>query len=87
MSCHSPSPDPSAERGVLRPKGPVSPNDPAFGGEWGGGETGVALAPAVVLVGNPNVGKSTLFNRLTGAHARVVNAPGTTVEIRGAGRR
>ena len=37
--------------------------------------------PTVVLVGNPNVGKSTLFNALTGARQRVVNAPGTTVEL------
>jgi ferrous iron transport protein B len=35
----------------------------------------------VLLVGNPNAGKSTLFSRLTGARARVVNAPGTTVEM------
>jgi len=35
----------------------------------------------VVLVGNPNVGKSTLFNVLTGGRQRVVNAPGTTVEL------
>ncbi|WP_307725896.1 ferrous iron transporter B [Cellulomonas soli] len=37
--------------------------------------------PTVVLVGNPNVGKSTLFNTLTGARQHVVNAPGTTVEL------
>ncbi|MDO5034907.1 MAG: ferrous iron transport protein B [Actinomycetaceae bacterium] len=35
----------------------------------------------VVLVGNPNVGKSTLFNAVTGSHQAVVNAPGTTVEV------
>ncbi len=35
----------------------------------------------VVLVGNPNVGKSTLFNHLTRARQRVVNAPGTTVSL------
>lgn len=37
--------------------------------------------PTVVLVGNPNVGKSTLFNNVTGARQNVVNAPGTTVEV------
>jgi ferrous iron transport protein B len=34
----------------------------------------------VVLIGNPNTGKSTLFNKLTGARARVGNYPGITVE-------
>lgn len=33
----------------------------------------------VVLVGNPNVGKSSLFNAMLGMKARVMNAPGTTV--------
>lgn len=42
---------------------------------------GRTCAPTICLVGNPNVGKSTLFNRLTGAHQAVVNAPGTTVEV------
>ena len=33
------------------------------------------------LVGNPNVGKSVLFNRLTGAYVVVSNYPGTSVEV------
>ncbi|CAB1128349.1 Ferrous iron transport protein B [Candidatus Hydrogenisulfobacillus filiaventi] len=35
----------------------------------------------VVLVGNPNVGKSRVFQRLTGVYAEVSNFPGTTVEV------
>ncbi len=34
----------------------------------------------VVLAGNPNSGKSTLFNILTGLHQKVANFPGVTVE-------
>lgn len=34
----------------------------------------------ILMVGNPNVGKSALFNRLTGADATVSNYPGTTVD-------
>ena len=37
-------------------------------------------ARSVVLAGNPNAGKSTLFNQLTGGSARVGNYPGVTVE-------
>ncbi len=36
---------------------------------------------SVALVGNPNVGKSVLFHRLTGAYVNVANYPGTTVEV------
>ncbi|MCO6559066.1 MAG: ferrous iron transport protein B [Bifidobacterium sp.] len=37
--------------------------------------------PRIVFVGNPNVGKSTLFNAVLGANATVMNAPGTTVLV------
>jgi ferrous iron transport protein B len=35
----------------------------------------------IALVGTPNVGKSVVFNALTGSHAAVSNYPGTTVEV------
>jgi ferrous iron transport protein B len=35
----------------------------------------------IVLVGNPNVGKSVIFGRLTGRYATVSNYPGTTVTV------
>ncbi len=37
-------------------------------------------APTVVIAGNPNTGKSTVFNQLTGGRAKVGNYPGITVE-------
>ncbi len=41
------------------------------------------LAPIrFALIGNPNCGKTSLFNRLTGARAKVANYPGVTVERR-----
>ena len=41
----------------------------------------------LVLVGTPNVGKSVIFNRLTGSYVVVSNYPGTTVEVsRGSGQ-
>jgi small GTP-binding protein len=55
-----------------------------------GGLDAVATAPdraptefpgAVVLVGNPNVGKSALFGALTNTYVTVSNYPGTTVEL------
>lgn len=43
--------------------------------------------PKIALIGSPNVGKSVLFNSLTGAYVTVSNYPGTTVEVsRGKGK-
>ncbi len=44
---------------------------------------GVATDDArkVILVGNPNVGKSVVFGHLTGRYVTVSNYPGTTVEV------
>ena len=41
-----------------------------------------ARTPLLLLIGNPNTGKTTLFNRLTGQNARIGNYPGITVERR-----
>lgn len=38
------------------------------------------LPQAVAMIGPPNSGKTTLFNRLTGLHQKVANFPGVTVE-------
>ncbi len=45
------------------------------------GKQVVAAARSVILVGNPNVGKSVLFGALTGKYVTVSNYPGTTVEV------
>ncbi|HSA05620.1 MAG TPA: ferrous iron transport protein B [Candidatus Gastranaerophilales bacterium] len=37
--------------------------------------------PKVALVGNPNVGKSVIFNALSGFYVEVSNYPGTTVDV------
>ena len=40
----------------------------------------ISRQPTIALLGQPNSGKSTLFNGLTGARQRVGNWPGKTVE-------
>ena len=50
----------------------------------GGGVSSTATASPeqnlVILVGNPNVGKSAIFTALSGTYAEISNFPGTTVE-------
>jgi ferrous iron transport protein B len=47
-----------------------------------------SLGGSIALIGNPNVGKSAIFHRLTGQHVAISNYPGTTVDIaRGISRR
>ncbi len=55
----------------------------ASGCHAAGGDAGPRAREAVqvALLGMPNTGKSTLFNRLTGGHAHVANWPGLTVEL------
>ncbi len=47
------------------------------------GGRGPVFSPArkIVLVGNPNTGKSVFFNALTGIYVDVSNFPGTTVDV------
>jgi ferrous iron transport protein B len=61
-------------------------------GVWGREEVKAAVTEppqsALLLIGNPNVGKSVIFGALTGRYVSVSNYPGTTVEVaRGAARR
>jgi len=53
----------------------------------GPADTASSVDDSILLVGNPNVGKSVFFGLLTGRYVIVSNYPGTTVEIaRGSGR-
>ncbi|HET9706333.1 MAG TPA: ferrous iron transporter B [Vicinamibacterales bacterium] len=48
----------------------------------GAGRPAAAAVQRVILIGNPNTGKTTLFNALCGARARTSNYPGTTTAVR-----
>jgi ferrous iron transport protein B len=59
---------------------PDSDHRPQFSTPPSPGTTADRRAPVYALVGNPNCGKSTLFNALTGLKQKVGNYPGVTVE-------
>lgn len=44
-------------------------------------QAGARFTKNVLLVGSPNSGKTTLFNKLTGLSAKTVNYPGSTVDL------
>ena len=48
----------------------------------GGAAPDRRIAARVVLLGNPNTGKTTVFNRLCGTRAKTSNFPGTTTSVR-----
>ncbi|HJL46908.1 MAG TPA: FeoB small GTPase domain-containing protein, partial [Polyangiaceae bacterium LLY-WYZ-15_(1-7)] len=62
------------------PAPPPAPQEPAAAAR--NGPMRGAGRPLVLLAGNPNVGKTTVFNRLAGVRARTGNYPGVTVERR-----
>src|SRR6266704_264494 len=67
---------------------PSARENPIVPVETGSGDTGISTIKArresrprfIVLTGNPNCGKTTLFNALTGLRAKVGNYAGVTVE-------
>ena len=66
-SCHNPTP--SVRKPTKQCADEACPPSCAYGG------------PLLVLAGNPNVGKSVVFQALTGVYVDVSNYPGTTVEV------
>jgi len=79
----SPTTTPGTATGAP-PSVPIDPEGAALGD---GVASRAAERPAeglrrVVLLGNPNTGKTTLFNRLSGLRLKTANFPGTTVEAR-----
>jgi ferrous iron transport protein B len=85
-----PAPAPSAEKSARQPGLPPHVISPATAktrvsishhhGLKGEGTGAAAQAKSYSVVGNPNCGKTTLFNALTGLRQKVANYPGVTVE-------
>lgn len=78
--------DTGAECGSRRGRRPRRGKKKAGGAGRRGAEKRSGIqqgAPRLLLVGNPNCGKSTLFNALTGGHAKTGNWHGVTVGVQG----
>lgn len=78
--------DTGAEYGSRRGRRPRRGKKRAGGAGRRGAEKRSGIqqgAPRLLLVGNPNCGKSTLFNALTGGHAKTGNWHGVTVGVQG----
>ncbi len=59
---------------------PTAPKQPALAARDATPERAGA-SPIIALIGRPNVGKTSLYNRLTGSEAHVGNYPGVTVDL------
>src|SRR3972149_12189726 len=71
-----------APAGHLRILPPVRAGERKDGGPMSKSpDVSPSVAGKVILVGNPNVGKSVIFGHLTGRYVTVSNYPGTTVEV------
>lgn len=78
--------DTGAEYGSRRGRRPRRGKKKAGGAGRRGAEKRSGIqqgVPRLLLVGNPNCGKSTLFNALTGGHAKTGNWHGVTVGVQG----
>lgn len=78
--------DTGAEYGSRRGRSPRRGKKKAGGAGRRGAEKRSGIqqgVPRLLLVGNPNCGKSTLFNALTGGHAKTGNWHGVTVGVQG----
>lgn len=78
--------DTGAEYGSRRGRRPRRGKKRAGGAGRRGAEKRSGIqqgVPRLLLVGNPNCGKSTLFNALTGGHAKTGNWHGVTVGVQG----
>ena len=78
--------DTGAEYGSRRGRRPRRGKKKAGGAGRRGAEKQSGIqqgVPRLLLVGNPNCGKSTLFNALTGGHAKTGNWHGVTVGVQG----
>jgi ferrous iron transport protein B len=65
-----------------RAPGPPEQSPPERPSRQPSGRAAEAARPRIALVGNPNTGKTTLFNHLCGLRAKTANYPGTTTDIR-----